>query len=93
MIKVFASLQLIILQLIFSIAPCPYSYCSFLLLKVIAKNKRNLIVFDFKSENEQQYVRERIQEKKQRTNPKIEANKIKSDNFVVSNREKFNLAK
>ena len=71
-----------------------YIYRSSLLLKEVSKTKGNLIVFAFKSEKERQLarVRERFQEKKHKTDTKIEANKIKSENFVGSNKEKFNLA-
>ena len=79
---------------------CPYSYrssnycdsnsCrSFTLLKALAKSNGNLFAIAFKSEK---VGRERAIKKKQRTDTKKDAKRIKSDNFTRSNREKSNIA-
>ena len=86
---------------------CSSNYChsnscrSFTLLKALPKSNGNLIV---KSEKEQATtfaiaivgraitLERKISKKKQRTDTKKDAKRIKSDNFTWSNREKSNIA-
>ena len=73
---------------------CDSNSCrSFTLLKALAKSNGNLIAIAFKSEKERQVGRaitldRKPSKKKQRTDIKKDAKKIKSDNFTRSNREK-----
>ena len=72
-------------------------WCSFRLLKVLAKSKGYLLAIASKIEKEQQLLllhilhdnfRENNHKKKQRTDNINEAKKIKSNNFTRGNREK-----
>ena len=65
---------------------CDSNSCrSFMLLKALAKSNCNLFAIAFKSEKEPS-------KKKQRTDNKKDAKRIKSDNFTRNNREKSNIA-
>ena len=83
---------------------CSSNYCdsnscrSFTLLKALAKRNGNLIGIAFKSEKELQLsgraiiLERKPSKKKQRTDTKKDAKRIKSDNFTRSNREKSDIA-
>ena len=75
----------------------PYSYRSFTLLKELAKSNGHLFVIAFKSEKVAIVGRAITLErepskKKQRTDTKKDAKRIKSDNFTRGNREKSKIA-
>ena len=85
---------------------CPYSYCysnscdsnschSFTLLNVLAKSNGNqLSLSPLRARNRKSGItlERKPSKKKQRTDTKKDAKKIKSDNFTRSNREKSNIA-
>ena len=70
----------------------PYSYRSFTLLKALAKSNVNIFAIACKSEKERQLREREPSKKKQWTNTKKDAKRIKSDNFTRSNKEKSNIA-
>ena len=82
----------------------PYSYRSFTLLKALAKSNGNLFAITFKSEKERERattiaivgraktLEREPSKKKQRTDTKKDAKRIKGDNFTRGNREKSNIA-
>ena len=76
---------------------CESNSCrSFTLLKALAKSIGNLIAIAFKSEKttigRAITLERKPSKKKQRTDTKKDAKRIKSDNFTRSNREKYNIA-
>ena len=74
---------------------CVSNSCrSFTLLKALAKSKGNLFAIAFKSAKVRRAInlKREPSKKKQRTDTKKDAKRIKSDNFTRSSRGKYNIA-
>ena len=60
---------------------------NFAIEKVVKRNRKKVFAINFQREKKQQLIKRAIKKKSKERILKIEAKKIKSDNFTGSNRE------